>query len=146
VIDDDEPPLAEANLTKEDVQRRVDDWLKRLSSLFDETRKWAQEHGWSTSDAGKVPMVEELMRKYDVPQAEQPTLKLTDSKGAFALFKPKGLWIIGANGRIDLYTTKGAYIIVDLSEPFGAANWTIFRADNKREGKPYIPALLAELV
>jgi len=32
-------------------------------------------------------------------------------------FQPKGLWVIGANGRVDLITKAAAPILVDQSEP-----------------------------
>ena len=90
-------------------------------------------------------MHEELMRKFDVPETRSRHFVWTEM-AATRCFKPKGLWVIGANGRIDLYTRKGAFIIVDLAERGASPRWTIFRASNKRGGDPFSPEMIADLV
>lgn len=132
-------------VTKELVEERVQDWKKRLNALFDQIRNWAAANGWRVDDSGVVGMHEELMQQFDVPATEQPTLRLDGDRG-FALFKPKGLWVIGANGRIDLYTSKGTFIIVDLAERGAAPRWTIFRASQRRDGDLFTPEMIASLV
>jgi len=135
----------QTTVTKELVQERVRDWKNRLSDLFQEVRIWAMGNGWQVDSSGAVVMHEELMEKFDVPATKQPTLRLDDKRG-YALFKPKGLWVIGANGRIDLYTSKGTFIIVDLAEHGAAPRWTIFRASQKRDGDLFKPEMIANLV
>ncbi|WP_157043152.1 hypothetical protein [Rhodopseudomonas palustris] len=135
----------ETTVTKELVEKRVRDWKDRLHDLFRDVSTWAEKNGWRVDDHGKVSMHEELMQKYDVPATDQPTLRLDDGRG-YALFKPKALWVIGANGRIDLYTSKGTFIIVDLAERGDAPQWTIFRASQKREGDAFSPEMIADLV
>ena len=130
----------------EDVQERVADWLERLKGWFQETETWADEHGWTAFPMPSVPMNEDPMLAYKVRPAEQPVLKVQGPDGRYALFKPKGLWVIGANGRIDLYTSKGAFVLLDRAETFQEPLWRIFRATSEREGLPYDPALLADLV
>ncbi len=90
-------------------------------------------------------MHEELMEQFGVPATEQPTLRL-DDEHRYALFKPKGLWVIGANGRIDLYTSKGTFIMVDLAEHGATPRWTIFRTNQNRDGEPFKPEMIANLV
>ena len=85
------------------------------------------------------------MQKFGVLATEQPTLRL-DGEDGYALFKPKGLWVIGANGRIDLYTSKGTFIIVDLAERGAAPRWTIFRASQKPDGDAFKPEMITTLV
>ena len=85
------------------------------------------------------------MQKFGVPATKQPTLRL-DGDHRYALFKPTGLWVIGANGRLDLYTSKGTFIIVDLAERGAAPRWTIFRASKKRDGDLFTPGMVANLV
>jgi hypothetical protein len=131
-------------ITKELVEERVRDWKNRLRALFQEVRAWAEANGWRIDDS-TVGMHEELMQKFDVPATKQPTLRL-DRENGYALFKPKGLWVIGANGRIDLYTSKGTFIIIDSAESGAAPRWTIFRASTKRDGDRFIPEMIANLV
>ena len=135
----------QTTITKEQVQERVQDWKKRLHALFDEISDWAKANGWQVDGDGTVRMHEELMQKLDVPATEQPTLRL-DRQHSYALFKPKGLWVIGANGRIDLYTSKGTFIIVDLAEQGTDPRWTIFRASQKRDGDHFEPKMVSDLV
>ena len=132
-------------VTKEHIEERVQDWKKRLRALFDEVSAWATENGWQVNGTGSVRMHEELMREFDVPETDQPTLRL-DRQDRYALFIPKGLWVIGANGRIDLYTSKGTFIIVDLAEQGSDPSWTIFRASAKPDGDHFEPGMLAGLV
>jgi hypothetical protein len=135
----------QTSVTKELVEERVKDWIDRLHALFRDVRAWAIENGWRVNDSGTVGMHEELMHKFGVPATKQPTLRLDRDHG-YALFKPKGLWVIGANGRIDLHTSKGTFIIVDLAERGAVPRWTIFRASQKRDGDPFTPGMIANLV
>ncbi len=134
----------QTSFTRELVEDRVQDWKNRLHELFREVSTWALKNGWRVDDSGTVGMHEELMQKFDVPATEQPTLRLDGDHG-YVLFKPKGLWVIGANGRIDLYTSKGTFILVDLAERGEAPRWTIFRATRKREGELFTPEMIASL-
>jgi hypothetical protein len=135
----------QTTVTKELVEERVKDWKERLHALFQEVRAWAVENGWRVDDSGTIGMHEELMQKFGVPATEQPTLRLDGDHG-YALFKPKGLWVIGANGRIDLYTSKGTFSIVDLAERGTDPRWTIFRASQKRDGDLFTPEMIENLV
>jgi len=135
---------SQTSVTKELVEARVEDWKSRLHDLFRLVRGWALENGWEVDGSGTVEMHEELMRRFGIPATEQPTLRL-DGNQRYVLFKPKALWVVGANGRIDLYTTKGAFIIVDLAEPSANPKWTIFRATDKRDGDHFTPEMLDNL-
>ena len=135
----------QTTITKEQVEERVRDWKNHLRDLFEEVGVWAIQHGWRVDHSRTVAMHEELMERFDVPATEQPTLRL-DNEHQYALFKPKGLWVIGANGRIDLYTSKGAFIILDLAERGAPPRWTIFRTSQNRDGEAFTPEMLANLV
>jgi len=148
VVNDDLDDMEErlqSPVTKDIVEARVEDWKNRLRALFRQVTAWASENGWNVDDSGTVGMHEEIMQKFGVPATEQPTLRLDGEQG-YVLFKPKGLWVIGANGRIDLYTSKGTFIIVDLAETGCPPTWTIFRATQKRDGDQFTPEMLASLV
>lgn len=144
--DDDLPDSNSATFGKADVEARVHDWLTRLNGFFRENSQWAQSQGWTIDLSGRVPMHEHLMQKFRVSAAQQPVLRIDSPQGGYALFKPKGLWVIGANGRIDLYTGKGAFVIIDQAEKFEPPKWRLFRSENKREGVAYDPALLSGLM
>jgi len=147
VINDDDLSVdSETELSKEEIEHRVHDWLDRLRDLFQKTEHWAASQGWNADSSDTVEMNEEPMKRRGVPAQKQPTLRLESPGGGYALFKPKGLWVIGANGRIDLYTPKGAFIIVDQAEQFSTPRWRLFRADKRPEGTPYTPDVIPGLI
>ena len=83
------------------VQRRVDDWVARVEGLYAELRGWLPD-GWSASAGAPVRMHEEMMRRFDVAPREIPTLRLAGAADECAVLEPRGLWIVGANGRVDM--------------------------------------------
>ncbi len=139
-FDDDE-----LEIDKSYVQRRVDDWIKRLEELRALIAAWAGQNGWKTSDL-TVAMDEELMQNHNIPAKQVPGLTLTGPKNELVSLKPKGLWVIGANGRVDLYSPKGAYLLVDIADHFQPAKWVLYRPGDRKEGQPFAPALLATMV
>ena len=132
-------------ITRGQVVERVENWKSRLNLLFSDVRVWAEANTWRVDASASVSMHEPMMRQFDVPPTTQPVLRLDGDRG-YALFKPKGLWVIGANGRIDLYTSKGAYTILDLAEYGQAPRWTIFRTTQKPAGEAFMAELLSDLV
>ncbi len=141
VMDEREP----TDIDKAHIEARVRDWTERVAALFRVVREWASSENWRVSDSALVTTHEELAEKAGLPAIQLPTLRLDRSDGAYALFKPKGLWVIGANGRVDLYTSKGLFIIVDRAEYGNDARWTIFRATSTRGGEPFDPTLISQL-
>lgn len=131
--------------SKEKIEKSIEDWKKRLHDLFRSVASFADTKGWRVDESGTVNMHEEIMQNFGVPATDQPTLRL-DAERGFALFKPKGLWVIGANGRIDLYTSKGVFVIVDLAKLGSIPRWTIYRAIDKQDGDIFVPEMVEELI
>ena len=63
------------------------------------------------------------MRKFGIAAKRMPTLELQDRAGHVARLVPRGLWIIGSNGRVDLKRDGRRYLIVDMAENFEAPDW-----------------------
>jgi hypothetical protein len=131
-------------ITEEKVVERIDDWLRRLGDLYEQIKTWAAAQGWSAENGSTMPMHEELMRQFGVPAREQRTLVIRDPQGAEIWVRPKGLWVIGANGRVDIYSRKGAFVLVDIADAFKAPQWVLHRV-GKREGQKFSPEQLAEM-
>ena len=104
------------------VLRRVDDWEARVEDLYAAVKEWLPE-GWTARDGAKVRMYEELMRKFGVPARPIPTLLLGNGAGGSAMLEPRGLWIIGTNGRVDMKCGDRHYLIVDVAGNFEAPQW-----------------------
>jgi hypothetical protein len=130
-------------ITAEEIQRRVENWLERLRQLYEQINLWAGAHEWQASEVAPVLMDEELMQRFHVQPVQQPALRLEKSNGKYAFFKPKALWVIGANGRIDLYTTQGTFVVVDQAERFEDPKWTVFGIGGRRQGVPFTADLLS---
>ncbi|MFN6380544.1 MAG: hypothetical protein ACK4WD_14785 [Flavobacteriales bacterium] len=118
-----------AEVNKQHVEKRVRDWKKRVASLYSEIKLWMKDSEYSFKLGSKLTMYEELMSQFGVPATEIDTADIHKGKQFILTIKPKGLWIIGANGRIDILTTKGNYMLVDSSEQFSSPQWKLFNGD-----------------
>ena len=112
------------------IRRRVGDWEERLNKLFTVIGEWLPE-GWEARRGTPVVMHEELMRKFGVAAKQMPTLELRDRAGHVARLEPRGLWIIGSNGRVDLKHGGHRYLIVDTAESFAAPEWLAAPAERR---------------
>ena len=115
-------------IDKKVVEQRVNEWQERLNYLYGQIQQWLPgDVGYEIDTSGSVVMnanPPELMRKYDVPKINLPTMKIIKGKETLLQFEPKGLWVIGANGRVDVHSKVGGYSLVDISERFGREpNW-----------------------
>lgn len=137
--------IDEPELTAEYVSRRVDDWLRRLDGLFEDIKTWAKANGWTVEDGAPIPMHEEPMERLAVRERQQPTLSVRSPEGAEIWIKPKGLWVIGANGRVDMYSRKGAFALVDVADEFETPRWILHRV-GQGAGQPFDPEQVADMV
>ena len=112
------------------IRRRVDDWEARLNGLFTLIGGWLPE-GWQARQGAPVVMHEELMRLFGVAAKRMPTLELRDRAGSMARFVPRGLWIIGSNGRVDLKRNGRHYLMVDMAENFEVPDWQAAPAERR---------------
>ena len=49
--------------------------------------------------------------------------------------EPRGLWIVGTNGRLDLTRDDERYLITDAAEIFARPSWRIAPFSNRRQLK-----------
>jgi hypothetical protein len=123
--------LSEADsLSREHVQSRVDDWSRRCTELFEAIKEW-MPHDWQIAVMQNAQIDEELMRSNGVPPRKLPTLEFRDQYNRSGKIIPRGLWIIGANGRLDMYYEDRHFVIVDKADNFNLPQWKI--ADWKGE-------------
>jgi hypothetical protein len=122
-------------ITRADIERRVDDWVRRIEALYRQIAEWLPPQ-WETERAGTIQMREELMQKFGVEPRELPVLELSRSGQTSARIEPRGLWIIGANGRLDFYTRSGHYIMIDSAENFETPDWRIAPLSDRRALQP----------
>jgi hypothetical protein len=128
--------LTRDELTREHVQRRVDDWVARIEALYDEVES-ALPAGWAARRGASALMHEELMKKMGVPPRQLPTLELVRDGSVQVTFRPYGLWIIGTNGRIDVVNGRERYVLLDHARTFEAADWRIAPAAARQNSTPF---------
>ncbi|MGX7703429.1 hypothetical protein [Methylobacterium sp. Gmos1] len=118
------------------VERRVEDWLRRLDDLKAQIGRWtADDPLIEIVDRPPVPMNEDLMREYGVEARAMPSFDVLSQRRRAVRCQPKGLWTLGGNGRVDLVTPASALILVDRSEPLSSPpRWTVYRPRDRTRG------------
>lgn len=123
---------------RERIERRVEDWLRRLDDLKAQIGRWTAGLPLSEIiDRPPVTMNEDLMREYGVEARAMPSFDVLARRHRAVRFQPKGLWTLGGNGRVDLVTPASALILVDRSEPLSSpSRWTVYRLRERMRGIP----------
>lgn len=129
-------------ITKEHVVRRVDDWVARVNGLYDDVESWLSG-SWHSDWRRTVVMDEKMMRNFDIGPREVPVLELISDEGGRASLEPRGLWIIGVNGRLDLLAGPKHFLIFDLAKNFSIPDWQIVDYHDRKESKKFDKASLA---
>jgi hypothetical protein len=127
--------VAGSGLTREQVDRRVSDWASRIDALYKQIESWLPD-AWRAERRGTVHMHEELMQKFHVPPRDLPILNLMSHNGRAGRIEPRGLWVIGANGRLDFFFGKNHYLIVDTAERFAQPRWHIAQLSDRTHLQP----------
>jgi hypothetical protein len=108
--------MAEALITREYIVERITDWEIRIGRLFNTIREWSVERPeWTLEERRITQRTEQLMREQEVDPRELPALNLFNRNFRVA-FVPSALWIVGADGRINIVTNDNLYILVDRRE------------------------------
>jgi len=111
------------------LQARKDVWLKRVSRLYADVRKWLadlERDGVLRFDLDKVALEEREIGQYDV---EVLTLAIGKQQVAFC---PKGTLIVGADGRIDIQGQRGVRTII-----FSGGRWHLVTRTPKLRLLPF---------
>ncbi len=107
------------------VAAEVEGWSTRVTALYDEVEAWAREEGLTALRDRTIPMSEELMQNYAVPDRDIPILDLLDGDTSVVTLKPDGLWLIGFDGAIDVITRHGTVLLVGVPRYPNPPVWTL---------------------
>lgn len=125
-----------------DVEKRVSDWEKRINDLYGRVIEWLP-HGWRKKNEQRfVQMHETMMKEHGVGPKKLPILEFEGPNGVVAQLEPRGLWIIGANGRIDLRIGSEHYVIVDRADNFAQPEWDFARFADRGHTRPFSAQVL----
>jgi hypothetical protein len=107
------------------VIEEVEDWVRRVNRLYDDVRTWVTDRpSLRCEETRTVTMSEEMMQKFAVTDREIPVLDILDANQVIASFVPRGLWMIGSWGRIDVITRERTQILVILRND-GKFEWRL---------------------
>lgn len=112
-----------------DWEERKKDWLSRIASLYDMIESWLTplvEKKYITITRGWLSVFEELLGSY-----EAQTMSIKFFSGEIIKLVPKGLHVIGGNGRVDMKIGLREIMIVGKDEKPG---W--FFAERISRGQP----------
>ena len=103
--------------TRNRVVEELDDWVCRITQLYNDVCTWLADRPELRPDQSRtVTVSEELMQDFAVTDREVPVLDPVDGDQAAASFVPRGLWMIGSWGRIDIITRDRTYILSALKD------------------------------
>jgi hypothetical protein len=109
--------------TPERVRQRLDDWRSRVDALYDSIEDVLVGTGFKTDRSGTHANTEKIPQRLGIHQPALNILRVVRPDGTnAATLTPKGLWVTGANGRVDLriISVSGSneiYLLLDTSEP-----------------------------
>ncbi|MCJ2031424.1 hypothetical protein MKK50_18835 [Methylobacterium sp. J-043] len=129
-------------LTRSQVEKRVENWAQRIAGLYSQIDSWLPS-GWSSKRNRRIQMHEEPMREVDLPAYELPVLDLLADGGSAAVIEPRGLWIIGANGRLDLRRGADHHLILDRAANFEEPDWVLVPLSDRQRAVPLDRAALS---
>ncbi|MGP0106481.1 hypothetical protein [Rhodoblastus sp.] len=127
--------VTETEITPQHVEQRVADWHDRIVGLYTQIESWLPD-GYSARHDRTMLMHEEMMQKFGVAARKLPILEITRDSVPVAKIEPRGLWIIGANGRLDMIVGQNQYIIVDTAENFASPSWIFTPLSNRQNRHP----------
>ena len=99
--------------------------------LYSDIEGWLEGTGYNIKKGPQVTMQEELMRNFGVDPHELETRHILKN-GEFCLaIIPKALWVIGANGRLDILGKGVNRILVDYADRFNPPKWKLVASSSR---------------
>ncbi len=130
--------MSDQQITKEYVEKKIQNWKARITNLYSIIAEWLKfSSAYSTKKQSSIKMYEELMHKFQIPPTSLKVLDIYYKDHIVATIKPVGLWIIGANGRLDILYKNGSITLVDESEQFKEPEWFAYSRSGKDNGKSF---------
>jgi hypothetical protein len=127
------------------VVEEVDDWVHRVKRLYADVKEWlADSADLRFEQTRTVTMSEEMMQEFAVTDRELPVLDVLRADQVVASFVPRGLWLIGAWGRIDVITKDKTSVLVAIKK-LDKFEWQLALPDDRRRTRSFDKPVLLEL-
>jgi hypothetical protein len=139
---------------KAHILDRLRDWQVRVHALYDAVEKSLGD-GYTYDRSGKHLSGEELVQRAAIESREVPKvdiLRIEQNGKLVATLMPRGLWIIGANGRVDIIIVPRSggvriFMLIDHSLPLGGeSDWRIVQPSDRLQQPPFRPERFRELL
>lgn len=128
---------------RDNVVAEVSRWDQSVKQLYRDVVEWCSDISDVKFESSRtVTMSEELMQKFAVSDRELPILDVVSGDQVLASFVPRGLWLIGAWGRIDVITQKQTRMLVMMRVDDVGLEWRIVSPDNRRQTEPLTKELM----
>ena len=114
-------------LDKAMVEELVADWKKRLTDLYATIATWLEGTEYTLKPSSKRKFYEGPMYYKDVPPTMVDTATIYKGKELIIAIDPRGLWVIGSNGMVELLTSKGiSHNLLDMAGEFEQPMWMLY--------------------
>jgi hypothetical protein len=125
-------------ITQQYITDRIGNWEQRIRQLYENITIWAQQRPSWRNEAGRVlQRNEKLMRDYNITPRELPSMTFFRDRARVS-FVPSALWVIGANGRINITANTRNYILADMGGENGnSSNWRIALPETRLNHEPF---------
>jgi hypothetical protein len=141
--------LTADTLSREHVERRLDDWTRRIDDLYARIAAWVAPELTVSEEPRAVQIDGEPMREVGAAPRDLPVLDLLKNGERIVSIEPRGLWIIGANGRLDLTHHDGSasrYFLVDSAQNFAPPQWRVVSSEDRTVRRPLDKSVFLSLL
>lgn len=129
------------------IESRVDDWEKRVHDLIEMVNDWSGENDDIEVKASRKQIMHEgLMEDFGIPMREIESADVLKNGKIIITIKPFGLWIMGANGRLDLLMATGNFVLVDQAKRFQIPEWKLFLKHDKNRSVDFNKEFFYQLI
>jgi hypothetical protein len=126
------------------IKNRLEERKEQIEKLFNHIENWISgESEFRFKRSKPVTLKEEETGNQESEQIQLPTANIFRNNTLVASLKPKGLWVIGANGRVDLLNKYESIILFDLSKNEEDFNWEI---SYSKKGQKRLPLNKSNLI
>lgn len=139
---------APSTLSPSRVKGRVRDWEVRLNRLYDRVEQWAKSDPRlpPPERASLRQRRERMLEKFGVAPRPLPTLTYPFGRNRIA-FTPGPLWVVGANGRVNLAVNDHYYSLIDAEGDDDAeSRWQLVTPDARRNLLPFDKKTFLQIV
>jgi hypothetical protein len=130
-----------ASLSPGHIEARLRDWEHRIADLYALVGAWLPA-GWTAVSNRTTRMLEQPMREVGAPPRYLPVLDLLENGKVVTTIEPRGLWIVGMNGRLDLRRGVSRFLIADMADNFEAPRWKLSSMTDRLRQRPLDRAAL----